>query len=833
MPHDTPRSLDDDGAGTLLAQASTAPVDDDRHVDPELAACARAVAAQGAVLLRNDDALPLEQGASVAVFGRVQLDWFAVGYGSGGDVNAPYSTNLLDSLRDGGEARVDAEVAAAYTSWCSENPADSGEVWGHWPRFHPEMPLADGFVETAAERNGTAVVVIGRAAGEDRENVLEEGSFLLTALERDLLERVTGAFAKTVVVIDAGNVIDLAWVDEYPIDAVLLAWLGGMEGARAIADVLVGAVEPGGRLTDSIARTYEDYPSAGHFGDPGMDEYVEDVYVGYRYLETFTPRAVLFPFGFGLGYTGFALDGAVVDLGEDVDTVRVRVTNTGDRPGSEVVQLYVDAPEGALGTPYRALVGFARTPEIEPGESADVVLEVPIDRLTSYDDAGATGHRSAWVLQEGRYRYLLGTDVRSAEEVGARDVPRLLVRRQLEEAAAVRPEHVFDRVVLRRDDDGRAQVELAPVPVATVDLAERILDRLPEQVGERAVSTSSRLTIDAVDRGEMTLDAFVTSLTPQDLADLTYGDVVMDSSLGAPGNAGALGGVTEALRDRGVPAAATTDGPSGIRVSSHASLLPCGTALASTWDVEAVRALAAVHAEEMIRKGSDVLLAPGMNIHRNPLGGRNFEYFSEDPLLTGAMASAVVSGIQSRGVAACPKHFAANSQETDRVHHDARVSERALREVYLRGFEICVREARPRTLMTSYNKVNGIWAHYHHDLVTTILRGEWGYEGLVMTDWWMQPAQDPEFPALRDSAYRVRAQVDVLMPGSSVHFGTTRDGAVLEALGVEGGLTLGELQRSARTVLRYLLDAGLVRRGVRGRRAGGAAGADGDAGEPA
>ena len=262
--------------------------------------------------------------------------------------------------------------------------------------------------------------------------------------------------------------------------------------------------------------------------------------------------------------------------------------------------------------------------------------------------------------------------------------------------------------------------------------------------------------------------------------------------------------MSESLRAKGVPPVTTTDGPSGLRLSAYASLLPSGTALASTWNADLVRELAALHGEEMLRKGSDVLLSPGMNIHRDPLCGRNFEYFSEDPLITGRMAAAIVQGVQTAGVSACPKHFAANNQETNRTRHDSRVSERALREIYLRGFEICIREAKPKTLMTSYNQINGVWAHYHHDLVTTVLRDEWGYEGVVITDWWMEEAVDPDFPALEDNAYRVRAQVDVLMPGGVKTEAGPQDYAddtILQSLAREGGLTRGELQRTARNVL--------------------------------
>lgn len=793
--------------------------------DPELVAQCRRLAAAGAVLLRNErGTLPLDAGESVALFGRVQKDWIAVGYGSGGDVNTPYVSTLLDALRDSGAVSVDAELAAAYDAWCAAHPAEPGEVWGQWPRSYPEMPLSDAVVAAAAQRARTAVVVIGRAAGEDRENTLEPGSYFLTEDERHLLEQVTAVFERTVVVVDTGSVMDLSWAQELGVDALLLAWLGGMEGARAIADVLTGAAEPGGRLTDTLARTYLDHPSAAHFGDPESNDYVEDVFVGYRYFETFAPQSVEYPFGFGLGYTTFTQQVESVEAtrtaapgGPDFAevTVRVRVTNTGSRAGSDVVQVYVQAPDGVLSTPARSLVAFARTPQIEPGESVALELSVPTGSLCSYDDSGATGHRSAWVLEPGTYRFFVGPDVRRAAEAGDLEVPELIVVEQLEEAAA--PRAPFSRMTLARGESGQPEVDYEPVPLATVDLRERILRRLPASVPGSIEDPDATPTDPAhasspadVVRGAADLNDVIASLTPDQLASLTYGDVTMDSPLGAPGNAGALGGVTESLRARGVPAAITTDGPSGIRVAAPASLLPCGTALASTWDPTAVQELARLHAAEMREKGSDILLSPGMNIHRDPLCGRNFEYFSEDPLVTGVMGAAVVRGIQSQGLSACPKHFACNNQETARTRADSRVSERALREIYLRGFEICVRSARPRTLMTSYNRINGVWAHYHYDLVTTILRDQWGYEGAVMTDWWMQMAADPDFPALADSAYRVRAGVDVLMPGGRAHFATEREDAVMDSYRAPDGITLGEIQRSARHVLRFLLGAGLV-----------------------
>ena len=281
----------------------------------------------------------------------------------------------------------------------------------------------------------------------------------------------------------------------------------------------------------------------------------------------------------------------------------------------------------------------------------------------------------------------------------------------------------------------------------------------------------------------------------------------MNSSLGVIGNAGAFGGVIESLRKKGVPPIVTADGPAGLRLRKYTALLPCGTALACTWDDVLVEKLFEQVGKEMQKHKLDIVLSPGMNIHRNPLCGRNFEYFSEDPLLSGKMAAAVVRGVQSQGGSCCAKHFACNNQEVKRNTNDSRLSERTLREIYLRGFEICVKEGKPNTIMTSYNKINGVWSHYNYDLATTILREEWGFDGVVITDWWMQKSTSPEFPKLKDNAYRVRAQVDVLMPGNMRHTNRkySSDGTLLKTLGKPEGITRAELQRIAKNVLRFIL----------------------------
>ncbi|MBQ6600414.1 MAG: hypothetical protein IIX36_02100, partial [Clostridia bacterium] len=336
------------------------------------------------------------------------------------------------------------------------------------------------------------------------------------------------------------------------------------------------------------------------------------------------------------------------------------------------------------------------------------------------------------------------------------------------------------------------------VSVSTDNLREIILENLPKDCAQ---TKDKGLKLQDVNDGKCTLDEFVAQLSLDELEAISRGDYTMNSKLGNEGNAGVLGGVTKSLRNKGVAPLTTTDGPSGIRIKACCSLLPIGASVSAMWNTDLAYEMYKKVGSEMKAKVSDILLAPGMNIHRSPLCGRNFEYFSEDPFVTGKTAAAVVKGVQSEGVSACPKHFACNSQETNRNRTDSRLSERALREIYLKGFEICVKDANPLSIMTSYNKINGVWGHYHYDLCTRILRNEWGFGGLVMTDWWMQYTNSPEFPEIKDNGYRVRAGVDVLMPGGKRTGKKKPDGTLLKTYGKKDGITLGEMQETAKHVL--------------------------------
>ena len=774
------------------------------EIDGMKEACRRA-AAESFVLLKNDgDVLPLLETETVALFGRVQYDTFFVGYGSGGDVNAHYTVSINRGIKNSGVIRINEALDETYRKWVKQNPVDNG-YWGHWPMGYDEMPLNEAVARRAAFESDKAVVFIGRAAGEDRENTLEKGSYYLTDEEENMLRLVRKYFDKVAVILNVGNIIDMAWVETLAIPAVGICWQGGMETGNGVADILSGKVSPAGHLTDTVAKKYEDYPSADNFGDKFKNHYEEDIFVGYRYFETFCPENVLFPFGHGLSYTTFAQESRLTLQAENggfAYNVSGTVTNTGSRPGAAVVQVYVSAKNTVLPVPAKALVGYRKTPVLAPGETADFSVSFDAYALSSFDDSGKTAHKNAWVLQKGDYVFYTGFSVRDVTQTGFFRQEETQVTRQLSEVSAPKQSERMTRVTPMVSGNGVHRA-YEPVPFATTDLKQDILAHLPA-----AVTGIGRMdtTLYDVKEGQISLDDFVSSLSLEELEAISRGDYVMNSPLGATGNAGVFGGVLESLRARGVMPVTTTDGPSGIRLAASSALLPSGTALASMWDPAPVTALYEKLGLEMKDRGSDVLLAPGMNIHRNPLCGRNFEYFSEDPLLTGKSAAAVVTGLKNAGVSGCPKHFALNNQEVNRTKNDSVVSARALREIYLKGFEIVVKEAKPAVIMTSYNKINGVWGHYNYELVTKILRGEWGYEGMVITDWWMQKSASPEFPALRDQAYRVRAGVDVLMPGGERIGKKAPDGTLLETLGQEDGITLGELQAVAKHVLTFILN---------------------------
>lgn len=770
------------------------------------ASLARRATAEGCVLLKNDGhALPIRKNETVSVFGRIQFTYYKSGTGSGGMVNAPYVTGILDGLKACGQITINEKLEETYLKWIGENAFDHGEGWAQEPWSQKEMPVSRELVQEAAAQSDLALVIIGRTAGEDKDNSAAEGSYLLTKEEEQLLATVCSVFERTAVILNVGNIIDMKWVERYRPQAVLYAWQGGMEGGSGVADVLTGKVNPSGKLSDTIAADIADYPSTRHFGDRVRNFYAEDIYVGYRYFETFAKDKVLYPFGFGLSYTDFSMEDVRFTADGEKIVVEVSVKNTGACPGKEVVQIYVCPPQGKLGKPVRNLIRFGKTTLLAPGEKEDMEFSFSLKEAASYDDGGLTGHKSCYVLEAGEYSIYAGTDVRSARLAGSVALNELQVVQQLKEALApvlpfrrLRPETAGDRLTEAWED----------APLRTVDLAERIRAERPKNVeytGDRGYKLA-----DVYDK-KVAMEEFLAQLSDEDLACMTRGEGMCSPKV-TPGTAAAFGGVTESLKGFGIPVACCSDGPSGIRMDCGTSAfsLPNGTLLACTFNICLVEELYEMEGMELRKNRIDTLLGPGINLHRNPLNGRNFEYFSEDPYLTGKMAAAQLIGMGKYGVTGTVKHFACNNQELERHTADSVVSERALRELYLKAFEMAVKEGKAYSIMSTYGPVNGIWTAGNYDLLTTVLRGEWGYQGIVMTDWWATINEEGEAARKNNTVPMVRAQNDVYMVVSDSQSNAAGDNT---AEGLEkGAITRAQLVRNAANICTFLMKSPVLNR---------------------
>ena len=762
------------------------------------AVLARQATAEGCVLLENEgQALPLREGERVAVFGRMAFHYYKSGLGSGGLVNTRYVVGILDALKDCKEIRLDEKLMGIYEDWIRENPFDEGQGWGRVPWCQKEMEVTDEMLGCARD-NDVSLVIIGRTAGEDQDNNAGPGSYCLTETEEDMIRRVCQVSKRTVVVLNVGNIIDMSWVKKYHPQAVLYAWQGGQEGGNGVADVLTGKVCACGKLTDTIAQSIEDYPSTENFGDPFKNYYKEDIYVGYRYFETFAKDKVLYPFGYGLSYTSFGIKAEILKNSEEELTVAAEVVNTGAVKGKEVVQVYAKVPQGKLGNPARRLIGFAKTGELKPGEKEEVVIVIPKYDLTSYDDSGVTGHKSCYVLEEGTYEISVGSDVRSAESAGCYE-EKFRVVEKLQEACA--PVEKFSRMKAVLMPDGSYQAVTEEVPVRTVDPQERRKQNLPETLAY--TGDKGYKLVDVLD-GKVSMENFVAQISEEDLIAMFRGEGMCSPKV-TPGTAAAFGGVTESMKALGIPVGCCADGPSGIRMDcgTKAFSLPNGTALGCTFNTELVSDLYEMTGKELRLNKIDSLLGPGMNIHRNPLNGRNFEYISEDPLLTGRICAAQVKAMAKSGIGSTIKHFCGNNQEVGRSTSDSVMSERCLREIYLKGFEMAVREGGARSVMTTYGSVNGLWTAGSYDLCTTILRKEWGFEGIVMTDWWAKSNYEGHQAEVQVKAPMVAAQNDIYMVVSDAKANPEKDD--VEEMLHAGKLTLGELQRNGANILGFLL----------------------------
>lgn len=750
----------------------------------------REAAAEGMVLLKNESRiLPFSQGTKLALFGKASVDYVKGGGGSG-DVTVDYIRNLQEGL-ECKEKEGKVQILASLGEFYRKNVREQYQK-GILPGQTAEPEIPEELLREAKAWADAAVISICRFSGEgwDRKGIPGDGDFYLTREEQKMVDTVTANFEKIIVVLNVGGVVDTSWFRNHEgIQGVLLAWQGGMEGGLAAADLLCGDENPSGKLTDTFAGGFEDYPSSGYFNESeDYVDYTEDIYVGYRYFETIPGAAskVNYPFGYGLSYTEFEIEALKAAESRGLIQVDAQVTNTGVRGGKEVVQLYYSAPQGRLGKPARELAAFAKTRFLLPGESQRIRLVFSPDDMASYDDMGKTAE-SAYILEAGRYGFWLGNSVRDAEKLSYEYVVEITrIVRQLSEKCA--PYALKQRLLA---DGTYEQLPLGDNPYGENGLVPQDKDSLEgirprvravEPHSMNAMEENIIFTLKDVAEGKADMDIFLSQLTDKQVAELLGGQ----PNTGVANTFG-MGNLPE----YGIPNIMTADGPAGLRIQPSCGVCttawPCATLLACTWNPDLVRQIGAAGAAEVKENNIGIWLTPAMNIHRSPLCGRNFEYYSEDPLITGKMGAAMIQGIQSQHIGASMKHFCCNNKETNRKDSDSRVSERALREIYLKGFEIAVKESQPWTIMSSYNLVNGCPASCNPDLLTGILREEWGFKGMVTTDWWNHAEHYMEVKA-----------------GGDIKMGCGYQERIMEAL-EKGLVTREEMNICAKRILQMIL----------------------------
>lgn len=756
----------------------------------------RRFGAECAVLLKADGSFPLSAPCTIALYGSGARRTIKGGTGSG-EVNSRYFVTVEQGLEAAGFSistgfwleSYDNLYAAARKDFIRglKEEAKKRHVIAALEYMGAVMPEPEYHIPMTGAGD-TAVYVLSRISGEGSDRKVIPGDILLTETEKRDILQLNEQYKNFMLVLNVGGVVDLSPVMD--VKNILVLSQLGVETGDILADLLLGKSYPSGKLTTTWSA-WQDYQQIGDFGGRDDTLYREGIYVGYRYFDSIGKKA-LFPFGFGLGYTSFALKSLSVKLEGETVRLNVSVKNTGNSAGKEVVQLYASAPGGKLDKPYQGLVAFAKSGELLPGENEELTLSFALRDLASFDEK-----KAAWVLEKGDYVLRLGTSSAETKPAAILRLNADTLTRQVKNCLG-RPDFA-DWKPEKREKAALHFVKVIPVKA----------DRLTSEVVSYDLKHET--------------DSMITGLTNEELALLNIGlfDPKM-GSLSVIGNAaqsvaGAAGETTGMLKDKGVKALVMADGPAGLRLSQqytvdekgvhslsnglpegvtdflpktallmmklmsggkkasgdlreqYCTAIPIGTALAQSWNIAFAELCGDLVGDEMERFGVHLWLAPALNIHRDIRCGRNFEYFSEDPLISGKFAAAVTRGVQKHpGCGTTIKHFAANNQETNRYNSNSQVSERAMREIYLRGFEIAVRESQPHALMTSYNLLNGTHTSERRDLLEDILRTEFGYQGIVMTDWIISvmSGKGNKYPS-PDAAKIAAAGNDLTMPGGS------------------------------------------------------------------
>jgi beta-glucosidase len=759
---------------------------------------ARWLAEGSIVLLKNEgELLPLEQKKAVAFFGRTQMDTILSGNGSGA-ASVEHPQCILDECEKQGVVPVTA-LAEFYRErhreFIAGKPQLPGfeqmkelvhsglmyEIFGKYTPPAEEYAVPNTLIDSAARETDMAILVIGRASGGEECDRHLHDDYYLTDSEQALVQQVCQAFPKVALVLNLNGLIDLSWAQHYPsICSILFLGIPGEEGPAALAEILTGAVNPSGKLAFSIAQAYADYPACENFSwdkdhpetiktyeDYGLSSaengsagfakspvtvYQEDIYLGYRYFDSFGVKP-LYPFGFGLSYTRFAFSGPQISKADGGMTVSITVENTGSHPGKEVAQLYVSVVGTESKRAYQELKGFVKTKELAPGESQKVTVFVPWRELACYSE-----QRAAWVIERGSYALRLGTSSAQTELIG-----------QIVANEDIIIEKTGNRLEIQACNRGKidfliapnAPVEATQLPTLELSPADMILPEKPRKEENRDFSgfTTEQLAALCVGYGPgVPWSAFLDSDDPDTIFD-NEGKFLTTNNHPVGFN----GYVSPAIEDKGIQSIFYKDGPAGVGETAW----PSEMLLCCSFDTGLCAAFGDAVGAECEAKQVDVWLAPAVNLQRHPLGGRNFEYPSEDPYLAGACACAIAGGVQkNHPVLVCAKHFAVNEQETyrrgsEKLRFDAVdsiLTERAARELYLKPFEMLVRNGGLRVMMSSFNKINGTFAGGSKDLCSHILREEWGFDGVVVTDW-------GDMDMVVDGADAVAAGNDVIMPG--------------------------------------------------------------------
>lgn len=709
---------------------------------------ANQIESEGIVLLKNEDnALPLKT-KKVNVFGAASCSIALAGAAGSGAVRSSDTVGFYDALENAG-IEYNKNLYNTYAN-ATGTRFDLGiigyvitvlkQFFGGGQKEMPISKISDSAMAQAKEYSQTAVIVIGRVGTEMKDLSVEKLN--LTADEKQMIEKVCSEFPEVIVIFNISNITDMSWLEDYDsIKAAMIMWLPGEVGNNSVAKVLTGEVNPSGKLVDTISYDIEDHPASENFGNYmykgifGIPKYFvnynEGIYVGYRYFETFAPEKVQYPFGFGLSYTSFDWEVKDFDANEDEISVKVKVTNTGNVAGKEVVQLYFSAPyyEGGIEKSAIELAGYAKTNELAPGKSETLEISFSTEDMASYDSV----NEEAWVLDKGEYKIHVAHDVRTFEESFSYTVDEKVVYKT-DGNSGNEIKNLFgfaegDLTYLSRADEESTYPTPPTNYMATAEVKNSDKRPDPETEGEApktGVKYDKTITLQDVAKDESLWDAFLDQLTVDEMITL-----ITD-----------CGYETEAIERLGIPATSDNDGPScikgegGLLYSQCGLAFPVATVLACTWNDKLAEEFGEIIGEEGNQLGTHVWYAPGCNIHRSPQGGRNNEYYSEDPLISGKMSAAVTRGVQSKGIVVTVKHFAANEQETNRQSNGLYtwLNEQSLREIYLEPFEISVKEGGAKGIMSAYNRIGAQWCGGSKALITDLLRTEWGFDGFVITD---------------------------------------------------------------------------------------------------